>query len=221
MPKVGILDETDTRCDFLGIKPYNKLKCDPGEQKEHTVEVQFFTAGGVRNLVLKCCEKYDDRTAPCICMKAKWVAGEGAAAREAGVEGRSVLGRTTNTPHYYKSAEARNWIADNPEGKLGDFVNTCVAATVENLDLPPSQVAIATECLEVANMNYLKKNLDKDEQAVKDKQMCHTTCTRAYAEEERVAAAKKKLKKPTVSARQVEKVMKQRPTVGCKRRAGT
>ncbi|ESX71544.1 hypothetical protein X759_21035 [Mesorhizobium sp. LSHC420B00] len=221
LPKVGILDESDPRCAFLGIKPYNKLKCDPGEQKEHTVEVQFFTAGGVRDLVLKCCEKYDDREAPCICMKAKWVAGEGATARSAGVEGRSVLGRTTNTPHYYKSAEARNWIANNPQGKLGDFVNTCVAATVDNLDIPPAQVALATECLEVANMNYLKKSMNKSEQDVKDKQVCHTTCTRAYAEEERVAGAKKKLKKLTVSARQVEKAMKQRPTVGCKRRAGT
>ena len=133
-PRVANPFKLPAKCAFLKIKPYNKLKCKKGEQKEHTVEVQFFTADGVRNLVLKCCEKYDDREAPCICMKAKWVAGRSyAEARSEGVTGPSVIGRTTNTPHYYKSAEARDWISKNPEGKLGDFVDKCVEATVNEL----------------------------------------------------------------------------------------
>jgi hypothetical protein len=222
MPKVAKPAKKADPCKFLGIKPYNQLKCPKGYQKEHTVEVQFFTAGGVRNLVLKCCEKYDDRKAPCICMKAKWVSGEATKARGKGVTGGTVIGRTTNTPHYYKSAEARNWISKNPEGKLGDFIDTCVEATVDNLNIPAAKKAAATKCLKDANINYLKKAMNKtDKKDVTDKKMCHSTCTRAFAEEKRVADAKVKLGKTTITARQVAKVTPKRPTVGCQRRAGT
>ncbi|MFO1144826.1 MAG: PAAR-like domain-containing protein, partial [Amaricoccus sp.] len=220
-PRVANPFKLPPKCDFLKIKPYNKLKCKKGEQKEHTVEVQFFTADGIRNLVLKCCEKYNDREAPCICMKAKWVAGEAAQARARGVTGQSVVGRTTNTPHYYKSAEARNWISKNPEGKLGDFVDKCAEATVDELGFREPKKSTALECLKLANLNYLKDSMGKSEKDVKDKKMCHTTCTRARAEEERVQLAKKKLKKTTVTAGQIARLpaTKHRPTVGCKTRA--
>ena len=41
--------------------------------------------------------------------------------------------------------------------------------------------------------------MNKDAKDVNNKKMCHTTCTRAYAEEERVRKAKKVLKKTTVT----------------------
>src|SRR5262245_28562980 len=41
MVRVGILDVSDPRCAFLGIKPYKDLTCPEGYEKEHTVEVQF------------------------------------------------------------------------------------------------------------------------------------------------------------------------------------
>jgi hypothetical protein len=231
MVRVGILDVSDPRCAFLGIKPYKELTCAEGYEKEHTVEVQFFTAGGVRDLTLRCCESYDDREAPCICMKATWITGEAAEVKKKTFPRRSggtfryrgaVVGKKRGTAHYYKSAEAASWIKDNTKrdnpGKLGDFMDTCIKSTVNNLGLPEDQKAIATECLEVANMNYLKTSMNKTEDEVKALEICHASCTRAVAEGNRVAKAKKKLRKTTVSAAEVESGSGvPRPPVGCRK----
>ncbi len=224
LPKVGILDVSDPRCAFLGIKPYDELDCPDGYEKEHTVEVQFFTAGGVRDLTLKCCEAYDDKKAPCICMKAKWIKGDGPIVKGKKFPRKSggtftyrgkFVGKGRGTAHYYKSGDAAKWLKDNPKGELGDFVDTCVKSTVKNLDIPPAQEAIATECLEVANINYLKDSMGKTEDEVKKKKKCHSTCPRAKAEENRVKKVKRKLGKSTVSAAEVARHTR-KPPVGCK-----
>ena len=193
LPKIGILDVSDPRCAFMNIKPYDQLTCPEGYEKEHTVEVQFFTAGGVRDLTLKCCENYDDKKAPCICMKAEWVAGEAAQARKAGATGK-VLGKKRKTPHNLKSADARNWLKNNPNGKLGDFASTCVNSTVKNQKVSPAKKALATECLEVANMNYMKSSMGKTEKQVKDKKRCQDKCSRAKDQTRLVKVAKNRLK---------------------------
>lgn len=226
-PKVGLASADDPRCAFLGIKPYDELECPDGYVKEHTVEVQFFTASGIRDLTLKCCESYDDRKAPCICMKDEWIVGDGPKVKGKSFPRKSggtfrykgaFVGKKRGTAHYYKSAAAANWIKDNPNGKLGDFMDTCIKSTVDNLEIDPTQKAIATECLEVANMTYLKDSMGKTEDEVKEKTMCHTTCKRAVAEEQRVAKAKKMLGKSVVTAAEVGRAGP-RPSVGCGPRA--
>lgn len=206
-PKIGKPSLGKKACAKLlldnGIlpQPYNKLKCPDGYEKEHTVEVQFFTAGGVRDLTLKCCEKYDDKKAPCICMKAKYVKGASA-------------GQKRKTPHYKKSATARRWLKDNPNGKLGDFVNVCVDATVERVGVPPADRQAAKECLKEANMKYLRESMSKDDQKVKDKKKCHGGCARAKAESSRVRKTKKALGKKVVTAAEVDTNFA-RPPVAC------
>jgi hypothetical protein len=192
-------------CSKMGIKPYKELECPDGYIKEHTVEVQFFTAGGVRDFTLKCCEKYDEQEAPCICMKGEWISGESAKVK--GVKfprssgkgtftyGSRFIGKARGTPHYYKSADARNWITNNKSGKLGDFSNTCIKSTVDNIGITPGFKAAATKCLEDANMEYLKKSMGKTAKQVKDQNACHSTCARAKDQSRLVKVAKKRLKK--------------------------
>jgi hypothetical protein len=206
-PKIGKPSLGKKACAKLladnGIlpQPYNKLKCPDGYEKEHTVEVQFFTAGGVRDLTLKCSQSYDDAKAPCICMKAKIVKGPAA-------------GTKRKTPHWHKSGAARRWLKANPNGKLGDFVNVCVKSTVDRVGVAPADRKEAAECLKQANMDYLTQSMGKTEQEVKDKKKCHGGCARAKAEEKRVRATKKLLKKAVVTAAEVEANFT-KPTVGC------
>ncbi|WP_245493466.1 MULTISPECIES: PAAR-like domain-containing protein [unclassified Mesorhizobium] len=198
MPKVATATPATFKCSDLEIKPYKELECPEGYEKEHTVEVQFFTAEGVRDLTLDCCKDYDDKEAPCICMKAKWLAGEAAKAKAAGAPGKKVVGKKRKTPHNLKSADARNWLSNNSSGKLGDFTDTCVNSTVKNLDdpkIPPAVQAAATECLKTANMEYMKKAMNKSEKEVKDKKACHATCPKAKDQARLVQVAKKRLKK--------------------------
>ncbi|MGB8815321.1 MAG: hypothetical protein WCC57_19255, partial [Paracoccaceae bacterium] len=198
MPKVGKATPATFKCSDLEIKPYEELTCPDGYEKEHTVEVQFFTAAGVRDLTLDCCKSYDDKKAPCICLKAMWVAGEGAKAKAAGAPGKKVIGKKRKTPHNFKSADARNWLTDNPAGKLGDFSDTCVKSTVKHMDqpkIPPAVQSAATECLKVANMEYMKKSMNKSEKEVKDKKACHGSCPKAKDQARLVQVAKKRLKK--------------------------
>lgn len=196
MAKVATATPATFTCDMLEIKPYKELECPEGYEKEHTVEVQFFTAEGVRDLTLDCCKNYDDKEAPCICMKAKWTEGEAAKARAKGVKGK-VIGKKVKTSHNLKSADARNWIRDNPSGKLGDFTDTCVNSSVQNMDdpkIPPAVQAAATECLKNANMEYLKNSMNKSENDVKGKKACHSTCPKAKDQGRLVQVAKKRLK---------------------------
>ncbi|WP_083246836.1 DUF4150 domain-containing protein [Mesorhizobium sp. SEMIA 3007] len=226
-PKVGKPKPAKFNCAKLKIKPYNKLKCPPGYEKEHTVEVQFFTAGGVRDMTLKCCEKYDDKKAPCICMKAKWIGGEGTKVkgkRHRKREGTGttkwsgpVVGKGRYTPHYYKSAAARKWLSDNPNGKLDDFVDTCVNATVKEMDKPKIALkdrAAAAKCLKDANMKYLRDSMGKTADEVKNKKKCHGGCARAKAQAKQVQQTKKNMKKSVVTAADVEKYFT-KPTVAC------
>ena len=198
MPKVASATVASFTCADLEIKPYKDLECPDGYEKEHTVEVQFFTAAGVRDLTLECCKDYDDKEAPCICLKAKWVAGEAAKAKAAGVPGAKVIGKKRKTPHYFKSADARNWIKNNPSGKLGDFADTCVNSTVKHMDdpkIPAAVQAAATDCLKAANIEYLKKSMNKSEKNVKDKKPCQGHCPKAKDQARLVQVAKKRLKK--------------------------
>ena len=117
-PKIGSLENPDPACAHLKIRAYKDLECPEGYEKEHTVEVQFFTAEGVRDLTLKCCESYDPNDAPCICMKAEWIAGERdkvigkkfprSSGRGTFTYTKGFIGKKRGTPHYYKSADARN-----------------------------------------------------------------------------------------------------------------
>lgn len=198
MAKVATATVATFTCDMLEIKPYKELTCPEGYEKEHTVEVQFFTAAGVRDLTLDCCKSYDEQDAPCVCMKAKWLAGEGDKAKKAGIPTKKIIGKKRKTPHNLKSADARNWLKDNPSGKLGDFTDTCVDSTVKNLDdpkIPPAVQSAATDCLKAANMEYLKKSTGKDEKQVKDKKACQGSCKKAKDQARLVQVAKKRLKK--------------------------
>ncbi|MER2507478.1 MAG: DUF4150 domain-containing protein [Amaricoccus sp.] len=174
-----------TTCAQLNIKPYDKLDCPDGYEKEHTVEVQFFSVAGMRGHTLNCCKSYDVDKAPCICMKAKWVesdemegetvkrsktsAGE---ARPDATLGADAAGKKIGTPHYYKSADARNWTTNNPDGTLGDFTDTCVKSSVDNTSASEASEALRTECLRAANMEYLTTSMNKTEEEVKKKKRC-------------------------------------------------
>jgi hypothetical protein len=198
MPNVASATPATFTCDMLEIKPYKELECPEGYEKEHTVEVQFFTAAGVRDLTLDCCKNYDDKDAPCICMKAKWLAGEGAKAKAAGIPTKKIIGKKRKTPHYHKSAAARNWLSSNPSGKLGDFKDECCDATVNNLkdpEIPNAVKSAALDCLKAANMEYLKKSMNKTDKEVEDKKNCNSTCPKAKDQARLVQVAKKRLKK--------------------------
>lgn len=201
MPNISTATVATFNCSMLEIQPYNKLKCPEGYEKEHTTEVRFFTAKGVRDLTLDCCQAYDESKAPCICMKAKWVPGEAAKARKAKATGK-VIGKGSKTPHNLKTQEAAKWIKLNQEGKLGDFNEKCARATVDNMDDPkiPDEVKdAAAECLRKANQDYQKKSMGKDAQEVKDTKRCVDTCPKAIDQGRLAGVAKKRLKKEAVS----------------------
>jgi hypothetical protein len=198
MPKIASATPATFTCDMLEIKPYKELTCPEGYDKEHTVEAQFLTVEGVRDLTLKCCEAYDINEAPCICMKAVWLAGEGAKAKAAGIPTKKILGKRRKTPHWHKSAAARSWLKDNPTGKLGDFTDECCKKTVQHMDdpkIPPAVQDAASECLKTANIDYLKKSTGKSEKEVKDKKSCQSTCARAKDQARLAQVAKKRLKR--------------------------
>jgi hypothetical protein len=198
MPAVAKANLATFTCDMLQIKPYKDLTCPEGYDKEHTVEAQFLTVEGVRDLTLKCCESYDINEAPCICMKAVWLAGEGAKAKAAGIPTKKIIGKRRKTPHWHKSAAARGWLRDNPTGKLGDFTDECCKKTVQHMDdpkIPPSVQDAAAECLKTANIQYLKKSTGKSEKDVKDKKSCQSTCARAKDQARLAQVAKKRLRR--------------------------
>ncbi len=184
-PHVAGANVPITKCSDLEIKPYDQLECPEGFEKEHTVEVQFFSVAGMRGHTLNCCKAYDVNKAPCICMKASWVEGDdmegkkvdrskNAAGEDRGQAtlGADFAGKKVGTPHYYKSADARNWTTNNPDGSLGDFTDTCVKSTVDNTESPSEEDALRTECLRAANMEYLTKSMNKTEEEVKKKKRC-------------------------------------------------
>ncbi|MER8520503.1 DUF4150 domain-containing protein [Mesorhizobium sp. M0644] len=197
MSLISTATPADFTCDMLEIKPYKDLECPEGYEKEHTTEVRFFTAAGVRDLTLDCCKAYDEQEAPCICMKAKWVAGEGAKAKVAGIPTKKILGKKRKTAHWAKTQEAAKWIKDNPKGKLGDFNDKCASETVKHMKDPtiPKQVhAAATECLKNANEDYQKKSMKKTQKQVKDKTRCVDSCPKAADQGRLAGVAKKRLK---------------------------
>lgn len=197
MPDVSTANPAAFDCSTLNIKPYSGLTCPEGYEKEHTVEVQFFTAAGVRDLTLDCCKNYDDKQAPCICMKAKWIAGEGERAKKAGIPTKKIIGKKRKTAHWWKSAAARKWLRENPAGELGGFADECCGATVKHLDdpkIPDPAKAAAQKCLSDANMEYLKTSMNKTEDEVKKKKNCNSTCPKAKDQARLVQVAKKRLK---------------------------
>jgi hypothetical protein len=197
MPNISTADLSDFTCDMLEIKPYDELTCPEGYEKEHTTEVRFFTAAGVRDLTLDCCKDYDEQKAPCICMKAKWLAGEGAKAKAAGIPTKKIIGKKRRTPHNLKTADAAKWLKLNPEGKLGDFNDECASKTVLHMKdptIPPAVHGAATECLKKANTEYQKKSMNKSEQELKNKKRCLGDCPKAIDQGRLAQVAKKRLK---------------------------
>lgn len=218
-PEVALANPAAFDCDKLGIKPYDQLKCPDGYDKEHTVEVQFFTVKGVRDLTLDCCKAYDEQKAPCICMKAQWTAADSdvkgkpmkSSSGKSFTLGDDFVGKRRGTPHYYKSADARNWLRNNEGGKLGDFKDTCVKSSAANVGMPPAVQDVITKCLEAANMKYLKESMNKSEEEVKEKKNCQSTCPKAQDQAQLVRNVKAKLKAalppesptPVISAKDV------------------
>lgn len=198
------------KCEKLGIKPYKDLKCPEGYIKEHTVEVQFFTVAGARDLTLNCCQKYDHDEAPCICMKDSWtkddnMIGETVDAAEPGWEFEILDdGAKVGTPHYYKSADARNWMSSNPNGSLGDFTDTCVESTVDNIGITPGFKDAVTECLKSANEKYMEDSMNKSNKEVRDTKKCHSTC--AWAKDQANLLKKEKQKVAAATGKSVSKV---------------
>lgn len=184
----------DDGCAIFNIKPYNKLKCPKGYEKEHTVEAQFFTINGVRDKTLKCCEAYEERKAPCICLKAKWDDGDkGDPVFDRGGKAEDIDMNDTpkkGTAHYNKTADARNWLSGHPDGELGDFNDTCVKSTVDNARVSEKQKKQLTDCLKEANEDYQEKSMGKSNEDVRSQKKCHGSCP--WAKEMAEIASKKK-----------------------------
>ena len=201
---------SDTSCAKHNIKPFDELDCPDGYDKEHTVEAQFLTIKGVRDKTLKCCESYDEKKAPCICMKGQWVEADKASV--VGIPMKTSSGRKrtytasnfekkrTGTPHYYKSATARNWLRDNPNGTLGDFKKTCLDSTRKRIDPKPDDLDGFMDCLELANNEYLKESMNKDQDGVDAVKKCHGSCDWAQDMTKKATAVKAALKRAAKAA---------------------
>ncbi|MFD1343712.1 DUF4150 domain-containing protein [Litorisediminicola beolgyonensis] len=180
-PHIAKLNMSMADCEALLLKyemlpqDYDKLKCDEGYWKEHTVENQFFACRGMRHLTKggSTCKKwksYADENGKCICMHTIYPNGKKSQAdspKRTWMRGDQVRSRK-GSDHKIKSAMCADSLYHTPCQSLDQFMDTCVDATLtchektQHLAEGDPEREKVGACLKNANKEAIKEQLDDE-----------------------------------------------------------
>lgn len=142
----------------IRLHQHSQAKCPPGQESEHFIRVGCFQRSRKKNKSFVKWEKYNNQTAPCICMPARKRNRKGGGYQEG-------KGSKTCTAHNKKTNQEADFFrkqkAKKKKPTLRNAMEKSLAAvakndpTIKNLDQTTKDNVI--ECLRLVMMEYLQR----------------------------------------------------------------